>query len=217
MTDLVALERELRAARGGRPPSPGLLDVVDDELDLGHGEPLRFVRPADWELLCERGGESPFWAAVWPSGAALARAVAAEPARVDGRRVIELGCGLALPGAAAARAGADVVATDLSPVAVVFARINLALAAGSGDAAVLDIRAPGEPGTYDVVLCADVLYDRRNVEPLLDLVPRLLAPGGEVWLADPGRPGLGELTAAAGERWPGVAVRVESAEHMSSV
>lgn len=215
--DVTALERELRAARGGSAPPAGMLHVVDDALDVTGG-PVRFARPADWELLCERGGESPFWATLWPSGAALARAVAAEPRRVAGRRVIELGCGLGVPSLAAARAGADVLATDASPAAVVFARLNLRRSGAGGEAAVLDMTSPGDPaGPFDVVLGADVVYDRRNVAPLLELIPSLLAPGGEVWLADPGRPGLDELLAGARERWPSVAVRVESAEHMQSV
>ena len=38
-------------------------------------------------------------------------------------------------------------------------------------------------GPFDVVLAADVLYTRANVEAALRLLPRLVAPGGEssVW------------------------------------
>jgi len=206
--DLEALERDLRAARGGRPPPAGMLELVDDELA---GVP--FVRPADWELLCERGGDSPFWAIVWPGGEALARAVAAAgPARLAGRRVLELGCGLGVPSAIAARAGADVLATDAAPEAVVFARLNLTRAGARGAAAVLDVGAAAPPpGRFDVVMTADLLYDARNVAPLLDVVPRVLAPDGEVWVADPGRPALGELRREAEHRWPAGALRVIAA------
>jgi predicted nicotinamide N-methyase len=200
--DVDALAGELRAARDGREPPAGMLDVVADELA---GVP--FVRPADWDLLCERGRDSPFWAIVWPSGAALTEAVVAAPERFAGRRVLELGCGLGVPSAAAARAGARVLATDGSPEAVVFARHNLALA-GGGTAAVLDVAGepPGE--RFDVVMTADLLYDRRNVAPLLDLVPRVVVPGGEAWVADPGRPALDDLCRQAATRWPGVTLEV---------
>jgi hypothetical protein len=51
---------------------------------------------------------------------------------------------------------------------------------------------------FDLVLAADVLYDRARVAPLLSLLPRL-AP--ETWLADPGRPAAGALLEAAARRW----------------
>ena len=55
----------------------------------------------------------PYWAELWPSGIALARHVVG--LALAGRRVLELGCGLALPSFAAALAGADVLATDWAP------------------------------------------------------------------------------------------------------
>jgi hypothetical protein len=62
-----------------------------------------------------------------------------------------------------------------------------------------DPRALGPP--WPLVLASDVLYEHRNVAPLLALLPRLCAAAGEVWLADPGRePAAGFLDAAA-ERW----------------
>ena len=203
MTDLGALERELLAARGGRRPPAGMLDVVADEV-----AGVAFSRPADWDLLCERGGASPFWAIVWPSGKALTEAVVAAPERFAGRRVLELGCGLGVPSVAAARAGADVLATDASPEAVVFARLNLAAEGSGGDAAVLDVAGEPPAERFDLVMTADLLYDRRNVEPLLALVPLVLAPGGEVWVADPGRPALDDLRREAATRWPDVALHV---------
>ena len=51
------------------------------------------------------------------------------------------------------------------------------------------------------MLAADVLYLQANVRILLDLLPKLVGPGGEVWIADPGRTGAGELLGQAGDRW----------------
>ena len=42
-------------------------------------------------------------------------------------------------------------------------------------------------GTFDLVLAADVLYERQNATALADLVPKLLSPGGEAIFADPRR------------------------------
>jgi predicted nicotinamide N-methyase len=162
------------------------------------------VRPTDWEQLRhEEGGAGqpvPYWATPWPSGRVLAEVVAAAPPRAGGR-VVEIGCGLALPSLAAARAGARVLATDGSAEAVVFAAHSLALNELEGETALVDWATQGDAlaarGPWDLVLAADVLYLQANVELALRLLPRLVGPGGEILLADPGRAGARDLLAAA--------------------
>jgi predicted nicotinamide N-methyase len=162
------------------------------------------VLPADWEALRhDEGGAGrplPYWARLWPSGVALAAALAAEPP-APGTRVLELGCGLALPSIVAARAGADVLATDGLTDAVVFAAHGMALNEVAADVAHADWTAHGEAlaarGPFALVLAADVLYTRANVEAALRLLPRLVAPGGTVRLADPGRAGARDFLAGA--------------------
>jgi predicted nicotinamide N-methyase len=115
-------------------------------------------------------------------------------------RVVELGCGLALPSIVAARAGAEVVATDGATDALAFAAHALALNGLTGDVAHVDWAEHGEAlaagAPWDVVLAADVLYTRANVEAALGLLPRLPAPHGEIRLADPGRAGTRDFLAA---------------------
>lgn len=127
----------------------------------------------------------PYWADLWPSALLLARTVARRPRR--GRRVLELGCGLGLPSIVAALGGSRVTATDWAPAAVEAVASNAARNGAAVEALVCSW-ASAEPlverAPWDLVLAADVLYERRNVEPLLALLPRL---GAEVWLADPGR------------------------------
>jgi predicted nicotinamide N-methyase len=140
---------------------------------------------------------------VWPSGEALADSVTREPPR-RGAAVLELGCGLALPSLAAARAGARVLATDASTDAVAFAAHTLALGGQAGDVTAVDWREPRvllDAGPWDLVLAADVLYLHRNVAVLQALLPKLVAPGGEVRLADPGRAGAEDLLRWAATRF----------------
>jgi predicted nicotinamide N-methyase len=203
-------------AVSGREPLPELLDLAVERIPLGD-RPVTVARPADWQVLREteaaHGRDAPYWAIQWPSGEALAQAVADEPPP-PGARVLELGCGLALPSVAAARAGATVLATDASPDAIAFAAHTLALDGQVGDVAAIDWREPRwllEQGPWDLVLAADVLYLQANVRMLLDLLPKLVAPGGQVWIADPGRTGAGELLGHAGERW--TVVSTPSARH----
>jgi len=118
-----------------------------------------------------------------------------------GTRVLELGCGLGLPSIAAARAGATVLATDGASDAVAFAAHSLALNEAVGEVAHVDWAEHGEAlaerGPWDLVLAADVFYLQANVQLALRLLPRLLAPGAEVWLADPRRAGTRDFLAAA--------------------
>jgi predicted nicotinamide N-methyase len=132
--------------------------------------------PVEWAPLV------PYWSVLWRSGVALARAL---PEDMRGLRVIELGCGLAVPSLAAARAGAEVLATDFEPEALELLEVN------SGNNGVRVATALLEWGEarnlgrdFDLVLAADVLYERQSVGLLLDLLPQL-AP--EAWIADPGR------------------------------
>ena len=181
-------------------------DVVEEAVALRERS-LSVVRPRDAEALLDEDAFDeeeylPYWAELWPSGVALARRVSARALR--GARTVELGCGLGLPSVAAALAGGRALATDWSPDALPFVLEN----ARRNDARVGVLRVGWERpsplvarGPFDLVLAADVLYERRNVALLLDLLPRLLSPRGEVWLADPGRPPAPAFLAAAEERF----------------
>ena len=155
-------------------------------------------RPAEPDALLseeafERDEFLPYWAELWPSGLALARAL---PSSLHGTRVVELGCGLGLPSLVAAARGADVLAVDWAEEAVALLRENAARNDLQLRAERADWRA--FEGTFDLVLAADVLYEARNVEPLLALLPRL-AP--RVLLAEPGRPYFGTFLRGAEEAW----------------
>ena len=166
--------------------APALVETV---VGIG-GREVSLLRPPDAEALLseeafEREEFLPYWAELWPSGLALAREVASRP--LAGARVLELGCGLGLPSLAAALAGADVLATDWARDAVALLDRNADRNGIPLETAAVSWTAPEplvERGPWDLVLAADVLYEARNVDPLIDLLPRL---GGEVWLADPGR------------------------------
>jgi predicted nicotinamide N-methyase len=182
------------------PPSA---DLVEETVPLP-GRELAVLRPRDSEaLLDDRAFEQeeylPYWAELWPSGVALARRVAARALR--SARTLELGCGLALPSMAAVLAGGRVLATDWAPDAIALARENARRNGIELEALACSWSEPEpllERGPWDLVLGADLLYERRNGELLLPLLPRLVAPRGEIWIADPGRPpAAGFLEAAA--------------------
>jgi predicted nicotinamide N-methyase len=170
------------------------LDHVTEAVDLRDGRPpLQIHRPASSEALIddERFAQEdeflPYWAELWPSAIALARRLAAD-AGLHGARVLELGCGLGLPALAAARAGADVVATDWAAEAVTATASNARANGVTLQAVTGDWRDPGPLlalGPFDLVVAADVLYEERNADPLLTLLHALKAP--RILLADPSR------------------------------
>jgi predicted nicotinamide N-methyase len=182
---------------------PALLDVAVQRFDVS-SEELVLVLPRVWEQLRhEEGGAGrpiPYWARPWPSGLSLAASLVDEPVAADAR-VLELGCGLGAPSVVAARSGAAVLATDGAADAVAFAAHALALNEVVADVAIVDWEAQGEAlvdlGPFDVLLAADVLYTRANVETALRLWPRLLADDGVLRLADPQRAGTRDFLAAA--------------------
>jgi predicted nicotinamide N-methyase len=169
---------------------PDRLDLVEESVRL-RGRDLAILRPRSAEALLddeafEHEEFLPYWAELWASGAALASFL--EQRELDGLDVLELGCGLGLPSLAAALAGAHVLATDWSPDAVALLRDNAQRNGVELEAAVVRWSRPERilrRDSWDLLLAADVLYERRNVDELLSLLPRL---GAAVLLADPGRP-----------------------------
>ena len=166
--------------------------MIAERVPLPGGE-VELLRPPDADaLISEEAFEHeeflPYWAALWTSAVALAHDVSTRSLR--GRPTLELGCGLGLPSIAAALAGARVLATDWSEDAVRATAEN----AGRNGADVETLRCSwGEPdaiverGPWPLVLASDVLYEQRNVDELLVLLPRLVDETGLVLLADPGR------------------------------
>jgi predicted nicotinamide N-methyase len=122
----------------------------------------------------------PYWAELWPAALALAEALP----EVRGLRVVELGCGLGVTSLVAAARGADVVATDWAEDAVALLRRNAERNGLALRAEVWDWRERRDE-RFDLALAADVLYEQRNVEPVLARL-RELAPVALVGLA--GRP-----------------------------
>ncbi|MEN1834332.1 50S ribosomal protein L11 methyltransferase [Pseudomonas lijiangensis] len=122
--------------------------------------------------------EPPYWSFCWASGLALAHFLAEHPHWVAGKRVLDFGAGSGVAGIAAVKAGAtEVVACDLDP---------LALAACKANAELNDVQLGysadffAEADRFDLILVADVLYDRANL-PLLD---QFLSRGREALVAD---------------------------------
>ena len=146
---------------------------------------------ADPDGEAERAGISsalwPLFGQIWPAGVVLADAASMLP--VEGRRILEFGCGLALSSLVLQRRGADITASDHHPLVADFLRHNAALNGLPGipyrDAPWIE-ENPGL-GRFDLLLGGDVLYERDHVPLLAGFLQRHAAPVAEILITDPGR------------------------------
>ena len=117
----------------------------------------------------------------------LAKAVLREP-WAEGTHALEIGCGLGLPGIAALARGLRVTFSDYDATALRFAADN---ARSNGfndfDTLQMDWRYPPENVRFPVILGSDLIYEMRNVAPLVALIKMMLEPGGVCLLTDQDR------------------------------
>ena len=137
-----------------------------------------------------------YWAFCWASGQVLAAFIARHPEWVAGKRVLDCGCGSGVMAIAAARAGAaDVVACDLDQDACQATKANAEI--NGVDITVTD-SFDGCEGRFDLILAADVLYDRANLpwlERFLERAPNVLLADSRIRdFSAPGYDKLGEWT-----------------------
>ena len=174
---------------------------VERVIDI-RGTPYRFWCPPDVDSLIDEEAFAaderiPYWANVWESAVVLAE----EIALLDGagRRFLELGCGLGLPAVVAARRGFAATASDYEEAALEGVRYNADRNAAAGLVVRLVDwrRPPADLGRFDLVVAADVLYEKHHAVALAGMLDSTLAADGEALVADPGRARAAQFEPAA--------------------
>jgi predicted nicotinamide N-methyase len=143
----------------------------------------------------------PYGYLLWESAIGLAQLLLEQYPLLTGKRILELGCGVGLPGLVAAHLGAEVWQTDHEQNALMLAAVN---AQQNGVTNVqqfaADWRTWKHPARYDLLLGADILYERA-MHPFLEAIFRNnLAPHGRLLLSDPSRPQALDFVAALEKR-----------------
>jgi predicted nicotinamide N-methyase len=138
----------------------------------------------------KRVAAPPFWAAVWPGAALLARVLLDEPSRVAGQRVWDLGCGGGVAAIAACRAGAlQVTANDIDAFALRATTANAQLNQVQLDVAHTDLQTELEQFSHgDTLLVAEMFYERDAARALEDGLRKACSRGVRVLIADGERP-----------------------------
>ena len=129
----------------------------------------------------------PYWADLWPGARMLAKTLLRET-WPPGLTALEVGCGLGLPGVVALALGMRVIFSDYDATALQFAADN---ARDNGcdnfELLQMDWRFPPPELRVPLLLASDLIYEMRNVAPLIQLIKKVLQPGGECLLTDQDR------------------------------
>ncbi|GAV19357.1 Mg-protoporphyrin IX methyl transferase [Mariprofundus micogutta] len=129
----------------------------------------------------------PLFGIVWPSGEVLAHLMA--DFDIKGKRVLEVGCGIALSSHVLNQRDADITATDYHPEAGAFLQENSELNKASDIPFVRTGWADEvtDLGQFDLIIGSDILYEQEHAEQLSEFINQHAKQHCEVIIVDPGR------------------------------
>jgi predicted nicotinamide N-methyase len=137
----------------------------------------------------------PLFGVIWPSSLVLAHFIA--DYSTGSKRILEIGCGMALTSLLLNKQSADITATDYHPEAGKFLQRNTLL---NDDQAIAYERVDWEEsddslGLFDLIVGSDLLYEDQHVDLLANFIEDHAKPACEVILVDPGRGRKNKLSA----------------------
>src|SRR5262245_2430579 len=181
------------------PPSEAVLEklgLLTRERVIIEDRTFLIERPAQSDRLLDhpavheafdRDEYMPYWADLWPAARMLAKAILREP-WTPGTEALEIGCGLGLPGIVALAVGLRVTFSDYDPCALRFAADNARLNGFEEFRTLsLDWRDPPPDLRTPVLLASHLIYELRNVEPIVGFIKQVVLPGGLCILTDQDR------------------------------
>lgn len=143
---------------------------------LGEAESMG-ISSAQWSL----------FGVVWGSSEVLAREMARYP--VENKRILEVGCGVALSSLVLNARKADITATDYHPEAGNFLTANTQLNEANRIPFLRTDWADHAEGlgTFDLIIGSDLLYEIQHIDLLSSFINRHSKQKCEVIMVDPGR------------------------------
>jgi len=170
---------------GSRELQIEVLASLDQTIDDLFDHLQKSGRESDLDSLC------PYFGVIWPSALALAEKLATLP--LEGKTILEIGCGLALPSLLATQMGAQVTATDSHPDVPRFLENNLKLNRLQGlnythahwaQSSTTILVKP------NLIMGSDILYEKDHPRLVAEFINLNLAAGGSAIVTDPARPYL---------------------------
>lgn len=129
----------------------------------------------------------PIFGVLWPSSFVLAHYISDYD--TGGKRILEVGCGMALSSLLLNKQNADITATDYHPEVEKFLNRNTQL---NNDKDIDFVRtgwadADDTLGLFDMIIGSDLLYENEHIDLLANFINQHSKPSSEVILVDPGR------------------------------
>lgn len=144
-----------------------------------------------WEAECGTVCDVPYWAIVWPAAQVLSQYISANQSLVQGKTVLDCGCGCGMTAITAAASGARLATgCDLDASAVAVAQRNAAANSVPTAFVCQDVIDCCDPQKFELILVADLFYQRELSAGLLSALTHAHSQGCEVIIADSGRPFL---------------------------
>ncbi|TAH41786.1 MAG: hypothetical protein EYC69_07245 [Bacteroidetes bacterium] len=130
----------------------------------------------------------PYWADLWPSAIVLSKYLVRRDIIHPGSKVLELGCGIGLPGIISGRLGAHVVFTDYIQEALDLAKLNWDKNNGAtAEFLLMDWRKPNISLKADIILASDIAYEKKSFEDLVRAFRFLVGINTRMFISEPNR------------------------------
>ncbi len=161
----------------------GSVDIGESAVGLWQVADLERHVDRDALLAAENPAEPPYWAYLWSGAHVLVTAIPSGTGRA-----VELGCGLGLPSLVAARRGWRTLSIDRAEAPLAFLRASAeANALSNLDVVVADATRAPVRERFDLVLAAEILYERAAFDAFARTIADLLTPTGRGLLTDASR------------------------------
>jgi 2-polyprenyl-6-hydroxyphenyl methylase / 3-demethylubiquinone-9 3-methyltransferase len=168
-------------------PKPTSIDPTDN---IDSGEITRFSAMAD--IWWDRNGEFKALHDINPVRLAYVRD---RCAGLDGKKVLDVGCGGGLLAEAMAAYGGEVTGIDMAKASLAVARAHMQTSGLAIDycRTTAEAHADEKPGHYDVVVCMELLEHVPRPASIIDACAKLARPGGDIFFATVNRTWLAWL------------------------